>query len=70
MAIAQAAELKVDSTPMEGFSGSQLDELLGLSEKGLKSVLMLPLGYRDSENDWLAGMKKVRNSKAEFVLEY
>lgn len=70
LAITQAAELKVDSTPMEGFSNDELDELLGLKEKGLRSVTMLPIGYRDSEGDWLEGMKKVRNPKKEFVLEY
>jgi nitroreductase / dihydropteridine reductase len=70
MAIAQAAELKVDCTPMEGFSPDELDELLDLKPKGLKSVLMLPLGYRDATNDWLVNMKKVRNPKEEFVIEY
>lgn len=69
MAIAQAAELKVDATPMEGFSTEALDKLLDLPAKGLKSVTMLPLGYRDNENDWLVSMKKVRNSRDEFVLE-
>ncbi len=69
-AIAQAAELKVDSTPMEGFSNAELDELLGLKEQGLRSVLLLPLGYRDKENDWLVNMKKVRVPQEEFVLEY
>ena len=70
LAIAQAAELKVDCTPVEGFTPDELDELLGLKEKGLKSVTMLPIGYRDNSGDWLAGMKKVRNPKEEFVLEY
>ena len=70
LSIAQAAELKVDSTPMEGFTGEELDQLLGLDKIGLKSVTLLPLGYRDSNNDWLAGMKKVRNPKEDFVLEY
>ncbi|WP_348773092.1 NAD(P)H-dependent oxidoreductase [Maribellus sp. YY47] len=70
LAITQAAELKIDSTPMEGFSNDELDDLLGLKEKGLRSVTMLPIGYRDSEGDWLEGMKKVRNPKTEFVLEY
>lgn len=70
LSIAMAAELKVDCTPMEGFVSSEVDKLLGLSEKGLKSVTMLPLGYRDPEGDWLATMKKVRNPKEEFVLEY
>lgn len=70
MAIAQAAELKVDCTPMEGFSNDELDKLLDLKSKGLKSVLLLPLGYRDAVNDWLVNMKKVRNPKEEFVIEY
>ncbi|WP_346859790.1 NAD(P)H-dependent oxidoreductase [uncultured Draconibacterium sp.] len=70
LAIAQAAEQKVDCTPMEGFSTDELDELLDLKSKGLRSVTMLPLGYRDDSGDWLAPMKKVRNPKEEFVLEY
>jgi nitroreductase len=70
LAIAQAAELKVDSTPMEGFSPAALDELLDLRSKGLRSVLLLPLGYRDAGNDWLEKMKKVRKTKEEFVISY
>jgi nitroreductase len=70
LALAQAAELKVDSTPMEGFINDALDDLLDLKTKGLKSVVMLPIGYRDTENDWLVGMKKVRNLKEDFVIEY
>jgi nitroreductase / dihydropteridine reductase len=69
MALAQAAELKVDSTPMEGFKNEELDELLDLKSKGLKSVLLLPLGYREASNDWLVNMKKVRNPKEEFVIK-
>lgn len=69
LSIAQAAELKVDATPMEGFDSEKLDELLDLPAKGLKSVLMLPIGYRDEEGDWLLPMKKVRNTKEEFVQE-
>ncbi len=61
MALAAAAELRVDSTPMEGFDNNALDELLNLKGKGLKSVTLLPLGYRDAENDWLVNLKKVRN---------
>jgi len=70
LAIAQAAELKVDCTPMEGFNTDKLDELLDLRSKELRSVLMLPLGYRDAENDWLMNMKKVRKPKEEFVINY
>jgi nitroreductase / dihydropteridine reductase len=69
MAIAQAAELKIDSTPAEGFDSALVDELLDLKSLGLKSVTLLYLGYRD-ETDWLAPMKKVRNPVEEFVIEY
>ncbi len=69
IAIAAAAEQRVDATPMEGFNATALDELLNLKEKGLRSVTLLPLGYRDEENDWLHGMKKVRKSKEQFITE-
>jgi len=69
LAMAQAAELKVDCTPMEGFDNDKLDELLGLPAKGLKSVLLLPLGYRDEAGDWLLKMKKVRKPTDEFLTE-
>lgn len=69
LAIAAAAEQKVDATPMEGFSPEELDKILGLKEKGLKSILLLPLGYRDEDNDWLVKMKKVRTPKEDFVTE-
>ncbi|MDF7820139.1 NAD(P)H-dependent oxidoreductase [Runella sp. MFBS21] len=63
IAIVAAANQKVDTTPMEGFDAKQLDALLGLSEKGLKSTAILALGYRDESGDWLAKLKKVRTPK-------
>ena len=60
MALVAAAELKVDTTPMEGFKNDELDILLGLDKRGLKSVVILAIGERDHENDWLAPQKKVR----------
>ena len=54
---------------MEGFRNAELDELLGLKAKGLRSVTLLPLGYRDEENDWLLRQKKVRRPKNELVIE-
>ncbi len=57
----------VDATPMEGFNPEALDELLSLKERGLRSVVIVPLGYRDAENDWLVNLKKVRRSLANFV---
>lgn len=68
-AIAEAALLKVDATPMEGFDNAKYDEILNLKEQGLKSVTVLPLGYRDEANDWLVGLKKVRQSKESFLIE-
>jgi nitroreductase/dihydropteridine reductase len=70
IALAEAALLKVDATPMEGFDNAKYDEILGLRELGLKSVTVLPLGYRDEAGDWLAGLKKVRQSTSEFVIEF
>jgi nitroreductase len=68
-AIAAAATEQVDATPMEGFVPAQVDELLGLKEKGLRSVTILAIGYRDETKDFLANAKKVRRSKELFVQE-
>ena len=38
---------------MEGFNNEALDALLELKKKGLKSTVILALGYRDTEKDWL-----------------
>jgi nitroreductase/dihydropteridine reductase len=62
VALVAAAEQEVDSTPMEGFDPAKVDEILGLPERGLRSVVLLPLGYRDPTGDWLLPMKKVRKS--------
>ncbi len=61
--LSAAALEEVDSTPMEGFDPAKLDEVLGLKAKGLKSVVMLALGYRDTAADSSAGYKKVRRAK-------
>ncbi|MEC8082444.1 MAG: NAD(P)H-dependent oxidoreductase [Pseudomonadota bacterium] len=66
-ALIAAAEEGVDSTPMEGFAPEKVDEILGLKEKGLRSVILLPLGYRQEEGDWLVNLKKVRRTSSEFV---
>jgi nitroreductase/dihydropteridine reductase len=70
MAIAQAALLQVDATPMEGFNGPEVDRILNLKERGLKSVTFLPLGYRDEAGDWLLKLKKVRKPANEFFIEF
>ena len=67
IAIAAAAELKVDATPMEGFDNKQLDELLNLGEKGLYSATILSLGYRKEDQDWLVNLKKIRQPFHQFL---
>ena len=66
-ALIAAAFEEVDSTPMEGFDPNALDEILGLRARGLRSVSILPLGYRADEGDWLVNLKKVRRPAEEFV---
>ncbi len=68
-ALAAAAELSVDSTPMEGFDADQVDEILGLKAKGLRSKVILPLGYRQEDADWLLPMAKVRKPAETLVTE-
>jgi nitroreductase/dihydropteridine reductase len=68
-ALIAAAEEGVDSTPMEGFDPDKVDEILQLREKGLRSVVILPLGYRAEEGDWLVDLKKVRRPRSQFVID-
>jgi nitroreductase len=60
------AQQQIDSCPMEGFIPEKIDDLLGLSEKGLKSTLLLPVGYR-ADDDLMATLKKVRRPQEEMV---
>jgi nitroreductase len=62
-----AALLGVDAGPMEGFQNDKVDDILGLKEKGLTSVGMMPLGYRGND-DW-STHPKVRISKEDFVVK-
>lgn len=68
-ALLAAAEQEVDSTPIEGFSPDAVDAILGLRERGLRSVVLMPLGYRDPEGDWLLPMPKVRKSREAMVTD-
>jgi nitroreductase len=64
-----AAFEDVDSTPMEGFDPKSVDEILGLGAKGLRSIAIMPLGYRLKGQDWLENLKKIRRPVSEFVTE-
>ncbi len=66
-ALAAAAEQKVDACPMEGFDAAAFDKILGLTEKGLKSVVIMPIGFRD-DSDATAHFAKVRKPHAEMFL--
>lgn len=68
-ALIAAAYEEVDSTPMEGFDPKGLDEILNLSARGLRSVAIMPLGYREEGKDWLEKLKKVRRPREEFITE-
>lgn len=68
-AVIAAAFEEVDSVPMEGFDPAAVDEILGLKARGLKSVVMLPLGYRADAGDWLVDLPKVRRPREQFVTE-
>lgn len=63
-----AAEEQVDATPMEGFDPDALDAALGLNEKGLRSTVILALGYRDAEKDKYSSAAKVRRNSEELFV--
>lgn len=77
MALLEDLKWRYATKKMNGVKISQenLDYILEAarlapSSSGLyKSTVILPLGYRDSENDWLVKMKKVRTPKEEFITE-
>ncbi|MFT4223444.1 nitroreductase family protein [Dysgonomonas sp.] len=55
-----AANERVDSVPIEGFDKNELNRILNLPEQHLSAVVMLPLGYKDPEKDWMNNQPKVR----------
>ncbi len=57
----------IDACPMEGFNAQKYDEILALREKNLKSVLLLPVGYR-AEDDFMSTLKKVRKPISETII--
>lgn len=59
---------KIDACPMEGFKTEKYDELLELDKKGLESIIVLPVGYRD-ESDFFINLKKVRRGLDELIIE-
>ena len=68
-ALIAAAYEHVDSTPMEGFDPKSFDEILNLQARGLRSVAIMPLGYREEGKDWLEKLPKIRRPCEEFITE-
>lgn len=66
-AMTQAVYDGIDSVPMEGFEPEKVDAILDLRAKGLRSCLLLPLGYRNPEEDWLVNLVKVRKPMDKLV---
>jgi nitroreductase / dihydropteridine reductase len=62
------AMLQLDACPMEGFNPQAVDEVLGIRNLGLSSVLLFPIGYRHEE-DVYAAYPKVRRPLSDFVVE-
>lgn len=67
IALTAAAFEDVDATPMEGFDPAKADEILGLKARGLRSVVLMPLGYRAAEGDWLKDLPKVRRARDQLI---
>lgn len=64
--LSAAADLKIDSCPMEGFESAEFNNILGLNEKGLNAAVLVAIGYR-SEEDKTQHNKKVRKSKTDLI---
>ena len=60
---------KIDSCAMEGFNSEKFDEVLNLKSLNLKSVLLLPVGYR-AEDDFMSKLKKVRKPIKDTIIEF
>lgn len=67
-AMVAAAEAKIDTTPMEGFERSKIDELFGFHSQSLGASALLALGFRDIEKDPMVDAKKVRRSKEKLFI--
>ncbi|WP_432470332.1 NAD(P)H-dependent oxidoreductase [Amphritea sp. HPY] len=66
-AVTAAAFERIDASPMEGFDKDALDQLLGLKERNMRSLVLLALGFRDA-NDHHAALNKVRRSSEEMFI--
>ncbi|WP_149277450.1 NAD(P)H-dependent oxidoreductase [Pareuzebyella sediminis] len=64
--LSAAADMKIDTCPMEGFDREQFNDILGLSDDSLNTAVLVTLGYR-SKNDETQHYKKVRKPKKQLI---
>ena len=68
--LTSCALLDIDSCPIEGFDKKAMDELLGLKEKGLTSVVSAVIGERDSDDfNTLEKAAKIRFPREKMITE-
>ena len=64
-----AAVLGIDACPMEGFSEPDFDNILDINKLGLKSKVVMAVGYRSPE-DHYAGLAKVRQKSEDLFIKF
>lgn len=52
--------LGIDATPMEGIEINELDKQLGLREQGYTGLVVVPIGYHHTQEDYNAKLPKSR----------
>ena len=65
--LTSCATFNIDACPMEGFDAKKYDEILGLTSKGVASVVIATIGFR-SADDKHQGEKKVRKSNENLFI--
>jgi len=60
------ADMRIDSCPMEGFKSDEVDEILDLHSQNLTSVVLLPIGYRTSDDKYQHKTKVRKSSNLLF----
>jgi nitroreductase/dihydropteridine reductase len=65
--ITAAAVEGIDMSPMEGFDPAQFDEILGLKELNMKSVVIAAAGFRAADDAYSA-LPKVRYPREELIV--
>lgn len=63
-----AAELEIDACPMEGFEAEKYNEILWLEALWLTATLVIPVGYRSSQDKY-AELAKVRYAKEKLIIQ-